>query len=370
MRPRRARLNGEAARYVPPEEMLHRDCLAGAKQRAIDHRVVDVGGVFPTYGQAEFVRSDPLAPGGLREAEILASPGEYDEGVIPQAASETGGLTVNQRLRHARGAIGCRTTLPARCAVAEIADGHVRAGHRQAGAEARDPDQRGLAPPQKVHGEIGDQRGRGYITGPAGAERRGAELAARELHDVEARLPEPNADHLLGPLPARLGDREPRGRIAGTEQRSTAGGIAPHLTGAMGAVLGLGKLLVGELGSKSPRIVHLVGRYPLPRRLIRLLDARQPARNGACIAIDAKDSARQTLLLTIEYRLHIAQGHRQHSSLARLENAESAGEFGERRGCIHAQIEREARGVLQLSSGIIYEARGQSDPDGRRFREW
>ena len=56
----------------------------------------------------------------------------------------------------------------------------------------------------------------------------------------------------------------------------------------------------------------------------------------------------------------VAQRDRQHTALLQFDDAEGAGEFGQRRQRAGPQLEREARGVGQRPAGLILEV-------GRQF---
>src|SRR5205809_7924806 len=70
-----------------------------------------------------------------------------------------------------------------------------------------------------MHAEIGHERARTCVIGLALREQRGAELRARQLHDIEARLPQRNADHLESARAEWLGYRDRRARIFRAEDR-------------------------------------------------------------------------------------------------------------------------------------------------------
>ena len=60
--------------------------------------------------------------------------------------------------------------------------------HRLTVRQVCDPDQRGFAAQLEVHAEVCHQHGRARVIGFVIAVERGAELGARQLDDVEARV--------------------------------------------------------------------------------------------------------------------------------------------------------------------------------------
>src|SRR6185437_13695395 len=198
----------------------------------------------------------------------------------------------------------------------------------------------------------------------------GAEVPTGELHDVEARLPERNADHLLRALSGRLADRQRSRRIPGAEHGAAAAGIAPDPPRPGRPSLGLGKLLLRELRSQSLRIILLTCLHPLAGGSVSFFDPSQPVDDGTGVGIDVQNLAWQLNLPCIEVELDVAQGHGQNAALTCLENSKRPGKLRERRISIDPQRERKARTVLELPPRIVGEAARKGDPDRRRLRKW
>ncbi len=67
----RVRGHHDALTHVPANEVLHRHGLARAKQRPVEHRVIDGRVILRARFEAEIVRRDAFVPARQHEAEIL-----------------------------------------------------------------------------------------------------------------------------------------------------------------------------------------------------------------------------------------------------------------------------------------------------------
>ena len=325
--------NGKAVHGVAADEVLHVHRFAGAQQAAVEDGVGDDGPGAIFRRQLEAPGLDALVPARVHEAHVAAGLSR-DEKPLPQPPqrAQLGGVVFRQlecarrvvgrngKLRvDARDAVRIGAAFPEDLACA-IHHGHVRSGCRLGLVEGRHPYEGGFAPLLEVHGQVGDQHGRGHVHGLRRIEQRLAQDGAFDLDDVEPGLLQRDPDHLEGTGPQGLGDLEfLDGTIPGEQGRIPLGGGDPAQPGLH--LLGPARRDVDDLAG------HLAGRAGLHFQHPRF-------RLG----------------------LDVADGHGQRRVGVAFDDAETRRKLGKRRIAGRTDLEREPVGVGQRPARVVLDA--------------
>ena len=325
----------ETAAAAFARDVLHRHRLPGAQQRSVEDRV-DLARVDLAPGvDAETPGLDALVPVRANEAVVVTQASAGEEEVVILTA------LFGQRDRRQRAPLIVAAPGPQRPAVAS-GKAHVGTGDRLAAIERGDPDERVVAPALEMHRHIGDQRRAAHVHRLGASQQRGAEQTALDLDDMKTGVPQRDADHLERRAAAGLGQLAAGHAGLALEERQFARVVRVVIIVRIAALtdaVTLGLLL--EFGERADRGDHLavVG---------------QPLAAQATCAL-----RRQLQAGHRQQRLDVAQRHRQHAALLELDDAECAGELGERRRAAGAQLEREARGIVERAAGLVLDSRRQ-----------
>ena len=321
---------GEALAVAAARQVLHRQRLAGAEQAAVEDAMdLQVAAVAPGF-DAETPGLDTFVPVRTHETEVAVQAGAGKQEVAALAIRHP------QCLVDEGAALAVGLALPQRLAVA-AGDADLGAGHRLAAVERGDPDQRIVAARLQVHREVGDQCGGAHVHRPGRGEQGVAEQLALDLDDVVARLRERDADHL-----------------------------------EFGAAPGLGQILADDAGAalEEGQFARVVGvdavqhlavdlDLHLARLLLELLQRVHRGDHvgvlGQALAAEAV-AARQAEAGGFQRRLDVAQRDRQQSALLQFDDAEIAGELGQRRQAAGARLQRKTGRVGQRPAGFVLES--------------
>ncbi|KFB68803.1 MAG: hypothetical protein CAPSK01_001658 [Candidatus Accumulibacter vicinus] len=338
--------NAETGADRHARNVFHADRLAGAEQRAVEHRMD--GQRRPAVGvvaQVEVPRLDALVPVRIRKRQVFAQARERHQRA-PVVAAPRNILREGQPVACPGNAVRIGGAGKPGLARA-VAHADLCFGHRPAAVERGDPDQRPFTAMFEVHGQVRDEHAGRHVIRLLRIVQCAPEAWACQLHDVKPGLRQWNADHLH-----RL--------VAAGARQFEGGGLVALPDGRNFALARIGAVLAAQ-----------------PVEVLRVLvqEALQPLHDLRLVVGEAQRAAgnsggrRQRDLLPGQRRLHIAYRHRQHRLGLEFEDTEAARKLDERRVLVGGRGQRERGHVLRFAAGIILEAARQFDGEPGLFRE-
>ena len=366
-RQQRGREEREPGRGLDAREVLHRDRLAGAKERAVeDRRDAHVGLGAAARGHVEAPRLDALLPRAEDEGDVGRAAALASLSVRLARGDEVaavGDAVIEfrvERLGHDGQALRVGAPAPERLAVA-IVDDDVGAFDRFAAIERRHPDDAVLAPELEMHAQVGDEHAGAHEHRRALVEQRLAEPERLDLDDVIARLGEGNADDLERARIATLDLRQVEPARAGLLRQQRDFARADVLLDAVLHDLAVGPRLLLE------GVPLALGQAELPGghlRLVVFLQLRVPGEDVG-VALQPLDAHLAAGRGGAQVRLHVTQRHRQHGVGVALDDAERRRrELGDRRRAAGLHLERKGGRVGERPTGVVLQPGRQLDGEG------